>query len=228
MPHSSRIETIAALARSVETTAPAGPALVAIDGVGASGKTTLADELGVAVRTRPVAVLHADDFFNPPEIRHARGRHSPEGFWLDTYDYSRMISEALGPLRSRVPGAAQQVAPNLLEWIAPSALNRDAHDALVLVEGAFLHRHELRSYWDFSIFVDVPMVEARRRMELRAGVVLDDGLLARYFGAQQIYFRAARPWLRATVVLDNSELDQARRIEPADSAAAHDLVHRGD
>ena len=28
----------------------------------------------------------ADDFLNPAAIRHARGRDSPEGFFLDSYD----------------------------------------------------------------------------------------------------------------------------------------------
>lgn len=38
-------------------------ALVAIDGVGASGKTTFATALARYVTNRPVLVLHVDDFF---------------------------------------------------------------------------------------------------------------------------------------------------------------------
>ena len=72
--------------------------LVAIDGVGASGKTTFAAQLARRVGPRPVIVLHVDDFFHPPEIRHARGRHSAEGFWLDAYDYDALVAAALGPL----------------------------------------------------------------------------------------------------------------------------------
>ncbi|GEK23518.1 hypothetical protein [Cellulomonas xylanilytica] len=53
-----------------------GRALVAVDGVGASGKTTLAARLAQCLGPRPVIVLHADDFFHPSAVRHARGRDS--------------------------------------------------------------------------------------------------------------------------------------------------------
>jgi uridine kinase len=202
MPGSSRAETIGALARSLDAAAAGRSALVAVDGVGASGKTTLADELAAAVRTRPVTVLHADAFFHPPEVRHARGRYSAEGFWLDAYDYQRMVSAAREPLR--VP--ARRVDPG----------------TLVLVEGTFLHRQELVGHWDLSVFLDVPLAEARRRMHARAGVQIDERLVTRWLDAQRIYFRAAQPWQRATVVLDNSEPDRLRVVDAADSAAARD------
>ena len=55
-----------------------GRALVAIDGVGASGKSTFAAHLAHRIDTRPVTVLHVDDLFNPTVVRHARGRQSAE------------------------------------------------------------------------------------------------------------------------------------------------------
>jgi uridine kinase len=74
--------------------------LVAVDGVGASGKTTFAAALAKSITSRPVVVVHVDDFFYPAEIRHRMGRQSPEGFWLDTYNYAALTSSALMPLRS--------------------------------------------------------------------------------------------------------------------------------
>lgn len=79
--------TVDDLARRVLAAVPAGRrALVAVDGPGASGKSTLTAALAQQVTTRPVVVLHADDFFHPPAVRHARGRYSAEGFWLDAFD----------------------------------------------------------------------------------------------------------------------------------------------
>jgi uridine kinase len=155
------------------------------------------------VRTRPVAVVHADDFFTPPEVRHARGRYSPEGFWLDAYDYPRMIAEVLEPPGAEAPGG------------------------VLLVEGTFLHRRELRAYRDFSVFLDLPVAAASRRMNARAGVELDDRLLARYVGAQMLYFSTDQPWRRATVVLDSSTPDRLRVIDPERSAAAADARRGG-
>ncbi|MGV0153296.1 hypothetical protein ACSW29_08165 [Rhodococcus sp. GB-02] len=39
-----------------------------------------------ALRGSPLIAIHVDDFLNPSKIRHRRGRQSPEGFWLDSYD----------------------------------------------------------------------------------------------------------------------------------------------
>lgn len=86
------------LHRLLDAVPGAGRTLVAIDGVGASGKTTLAGQLADAISARPVVVLHADDFFHPRSFRHGRGRYSPEGFWQDTYDLDRLVSMALVPL----------------------------------------------------------------------------------------------------------------------------------
>jgi uridine kinase len=64
------------------------PARVAIDGVDAAGKTTLADEL--ARRLPGAERLCADDFLQPPEVRYRQGRESPVGYYEDSFDYARL------------------------------------------------------------------------------------------------------------------------------------------
>ena len=55
-------------------------AVVAVDGVDASGKTTLADRLAEAVAPRPPVVRASiGDFHRPRAERYRRGRDSPEG-----------------------------------------------------------------------------------------------------------------------------------------------------
>lgn len=73
---------------------------VGIDGPDGSGKTTFADELAEVLRQlgRSIIRLSADDFHNVRAIRYRRGRESPAGFWLDSYDYRRLIDDALLPL----------------------------------------------------------------------------------------------------------------------------------
>lgn len=171
--------------------------LVAIDGVGASGKTTFAARLADRLRPRPVVVVHVDEFFHPPQVRHARGRRSPEGFWLDAYDYGALVARALTPLGPGGSGSyGSQQAP---------------HDAIVLVEGTFLHRDELHGFWDWSIYLDVPFEEANRRMTLRDG---EGTPTDRYVGAQRLYFAAASPWDRASLVVDNTDPADPRIVGP--------------
>jgi uridine kinase len=64
------------------------PARVAIDGVDAAGKTTLADEL--AARLPAATRLCADDFLRPAEERYRQGRESPVGYYEDSFDHARL------------------------------------------------------------------------------------------------------------------------------------------
>jgi uridine kinase len=182
-----------------------GRQLVAIDGIGASGKSTFTANLAARFVHRPVVELHVDEFFNPPAVRHARGRLSPEGFWLDTYDYDTLSSDALDPLKH----GDGSYRSSRSDRSTTSPNRRAPSDAVVLVEGTFLHRDRLRPYWDFSIYLHVPFTVAAQRMAARGTIdSLEDPLLQRYFGAQRIYFEQALPCERASLVLDNSEFDQ--------------------
>lgn len=180
-----------------------GRVAIAIDGVGASGKTQFADALAGRLGDRPVIVLHGDDFFHPSKIRYARGRYSPEGFWLDAFNYESLARDALEPFRltgTYRPGSFDRTNDRTITLEA----RRAPADALLLVEGVFLHRAELAAGWDLSLFLDVSPDVAAQRMRARdAGV--DAAALERYQGAQQIYFHEARPWEHATFVVDNTD-----------------------
>ena len=198
--------------------------VVAVDGIGASGKSTFAAGLAERAQPRQVVLLHADDFFNPAHVRHARGRLSPEGFWLDTYIYDALISWTLEPL-SR--GGTGLYRPASFDRATGAAIRPEQvqapEDALVIVEGTFLHRDELARFWDYSIFLDVPVDEANRRMSQRGDLDSEheSDLLRRYNGAQRLYFAHARPWKRASVVVDNTDPTAPTIIDPANAHAAH-------
>ena len=51
-----------------------------------------ADELAAVLRDRGHTVIRAsvDGFHNPREIRYQRGRQSPAGYYLDSFDYDRL------------------------------------------------------------------------------------------------------------------------------------------
>ena len=198
-------------------------ALVGIDGVGASGKSRFADLLARRVDARPVLVLHLDDFFNPLEVRHARGRHSAEGFWLDAYNYTALMSWALEPLSATGDGRyrAASYDRETRRTIEPE-VQQAPPDALVLVEGTFAHRDELASFWDYSLYLDVAFNEAARRMVDRDGLAAEtvDQLMQRYNGAQRLYFASARPWERASLVVNNGNPGVPRIISASDTEAA--------
>lgn len=182
---------------------------VAVDGVDGAGKTTFADELGeILAQRRPVVRVSADDFLNPRAVRHRRGRHSPEGFWLDSYDYPALIRDVLRPLGPggdrRYRGAAHDLASD--QQVTPQWAQAPA-GAVLLLDGLFLHRDELAGLWGFSVFLRVPFEVTAARMADRDGSHPDPdhASMIRYVEGQRLYFAACDPVGRAGVVVDNTD-----------------------
>ncbi|SNT55198.1 uridine kinase [Asanoa hainanensis] len=188
-----------------------------MDGPDGAGKTVFADGLAAVLRSRGRSVVRIslDDFHNVRAVRYRRGRSSPEGFWRDSYNYARFRADVLEPFgpngSRRYRHAAHDLATDALLIPAPRLA---PPDAVLVVDGLFLHRDELASAWDLSVFLDVPFTETAARMALRDGTHPDPDHpdLRRYVGAQRIYFAACAPLSRASVVIDNSDFDRPRIV----------------
>lgn len=183
--------------------------MIAVDGVDGSGKTTFASRLAFAIESagRPAVIVHEDDFLAPREVRYRRGRESPEGYVRDSYDLAALLEHVLDPLR---PGGDRRVRRRVFDHRTDSPAAAPVEevpvDAVVIVEGMFLHRDELVTRWDWSVFLDVPFTETVRRMAQRDGSHPDPEhpSMRRYVAGQRIYLETCHPRERATVVLDNS------------------------
>jgi len=184
---------------------------VGVDGVDGAGKTRFADELAEVLRRRgrPVVRVGIDDFHQVRPLRYRRGRQSPSGFWLDSFDYRRVWAEVLDPLG---PGGSRRYRPvghDLAtdQVLTPPLVPAPAGAVLVL-DGVFLHRDELAGAWDLSIFLDVGFDVTAARMAHRDGTDADPEhpSMARYVLAQRHYLASCRPRQRASLVIDNSVL----------------------
>jgi uridine kinase len=91
------------------------PVRVAVDGVDAAGKTTLAEELVMPLRARGRPVIRAsiDGFHHPARIRHGRGPASPEGYYQDSFNYQRLAESLLVPLG---PGGSRRYVPAVFDY----------------------------------------------------------------------------------------------------------------
>ncbi len=201
--------------------AGAGPVVrVAVDGVDGAGKTVFADELAAALaaRGRPVLRASVDGFHRPRAVRHRRGRDSPEGFWLDSYDYDRLVAELLAPLGDPADSAVRTA---VFDWRADRAVDappvRMPPGSVLVLDGIFLHRDELRAYWDFSVYLHVDFAVSVARMAARDGSPADPTHPAnrRYVEGQRRYLTACAPAQRASVVVDNTDLARPRLSQSA-------------
>ena len=185
---------------------------VGIDGVDGSGKTTFADELADVLRGlgRDVVRVSVDDFHNVRAVRYRRGRSSPEGFWLDAFDYDRLRTDVLEPLG---PGGSRRYRPAAHDLASDQVLDLPPElappGAVLIVDGLFLHRDELADAWDLSIFLDVPFDVTTQRMAERDG---PSSNVSRYVEAQQLYFKTCNPQQQATILIDNTSLPTPRLL----------------
>lgn len=204
-----------------------GFALAAVDGVDGSGKSTFADAFADELRRqgRAVVLIRADDFHHLREVRYRRGRDSPEGFWLDSYDYESLERDVLEPFGPDGDGRYRAAAIDLSRDCRVNSPLRTARPGTVaVVEGLFLHRDELAHRWDYSVFLDVPFELTAARMAARDGTPADPKHpeMRRYVEGQRLYFRACAPWARADLIIDNSDAQWPRARLPSDMLAAAD------
>lgn len=184
------------------------PALIAVDGVDGSGKTTFASQLAAqyAQHGRTAHVVHMDDYLNPRAVRYRLGRDSPEGFFRDTYDLATFTANVLEPLSH---SGERSIVFRAFDHRADRPTHEDPipipAEAVVVVEGMFLHRDELRDAWDISVFLDVPFAVSVRRLAERDGTNPnpDDPSVHRYVEGQRIYLATCKPDQWATHVVAN-------------------------
>ncbi len=170
--------------------APTGrPRVVAVDGRGASGKSTLAERL--CRQVSPSAIVHTDDI----------AWHEPYFAWGHL-----LADHVLRPLRRgegvsfRPPAWAQHARDGTIE--VPAGLD------LVVVEGVGASQRELGDLIDATVWVQSDLAVAEERgiaRDISQGVNGDAEETVAFWHewmAQELRFlQAQRPWERACVVV---------------------------
>ena len=210
MSRSNRTALLRSIAGMVPSAHAAGRnVFVGIDGVDGSGKTAFADELaGVLAELQPTVRISIDGFHRQRAERYRLGRKSPEGFWLDSYDYDAFRRAVVDPLK-RGSGPYLLASHDLdTDEVLEGPLHYLHTPSVVLIDGIFLHRPELRSIWDFSIFLDVAFRVSVGRMAVRDGSDPNPSADSnrRYVEGQLLYINSVQPASIATVVVDNNEI----------------------
>ena len=206
--------------RSTQCGDPTRCSLVAIDGIDGAGKSTFADELARVLRADGVAVIRSttDSFHNPRSVRWTRGKASPDGFYLDSHDLATLRRVLLEPL-SATPPQPYRAAAFDEPSDSPVVATEERADAgsVLLFDGLFLQRPELRRYWDLVVWLDGQGRVDRRRLDWASRdcppgpaalphLVGCWGLLARYHLGMRRYLDECDPITGADIVIANDDL----------------------
>lgn len=210
MTRSELLERLIRQVEAIRSSHPVRPVRVGIDGVDAAGKTTLADELGASLQAlgRPVVRAGVDDFHHPKAHRYRLGRQSPEGYFHDSFDVARLRESLLDPLG---PGGDRRYRRRAFDYrrdaTVEAPIELAAPDGLLVFDGIFLQRPELRDCFELTIFLQVPFEVTVSRMVERDGGPhgVDHPGNRRYVEGQRIYLRECRPADRADIVIDNAD-----------------------
>jgi len=159
--------------------------IVAVDGHSAAGKSAFADSLTQRV---DASIVHGDDFYRVMDDSERERLTAKQG--ADTYyDWQRMRSEALTPLRSGCPATFHPY-----DWERNDLDERTVTvepAPIVIVEGLFVSRPELEDLVDLSVLVMCPDdVRWRRQLE-RADA--EEAWLVRWEAAEHLFFHRTRP-----------------------------------
>jgi uridine kinase len=170
---------LAAAIRSATPPAGVATAIVAVDGAGGAGKSTLAERLSDALGGVPV--VHTDDFAS---------WDNPVEWW------PALIERVLRPLAA---GELARYTPSA--WGGPPKPDVVIEPGgIVIVEGVTASRAAFRPYLTYSIWVEAP-----RELRLQRGIDRDGEEMREqwvaWMAAEDEYIAAERPAERADAVV---------------------------
>lgn len=184
---------------------------VGIDGVDGAGKTCFADDLASVLEGSGRSIIRAtvDAFHNSKSARYRLGPSSPEGYFLDSFNYPQLKEVLLDPLSPSGSGRYRTAIFDHRSDSAVTSPEKQVEDgAVLLFDGIFLHRPELRAYWDYSVFLEVHFDISIARCAQRDGGSPDPQAPEnrRYVEGQKIYLQTCDPKNHAAITINNDNL----------------------
>jgi len=151
-------------------------------------------------------VLHIDDFIHPKHIRYDESKKEWDCYYNIQWRYDYLVKEILSPIKrgDKIDKLIELYDKENDGYIKQQVLIE--HGTVLLLEGIFLQRKEIRRYLDFIIYLDVPQEVRLSRVIKRDGYIggLKDikcKYARRYFPAEEKYILDYSPIENADLVV---------------------------
>lgn len=174
-----------------------GVCLVGVDGCGGSGKSTFAGALARA--GTGVEIVHMDDFYRPAAER--LGMSAPADAMGADFDWPRLGQAVLEPLARGEQGRYQRY-----DWATDALAGWHEVEArgVVVIEGIYALRAELRDIYDVRIWVECPYELRLARGMARDGEAMRWRWEQEWMPLEDRYVAAHAPHEAADLVVDGS------------------------
>jgi len=165
-----RIEFLRTLTAEILHNYGRGRTIVAIDGADESERMHFADDLAAVLRedeNRRVFRASLRDFQRSRAARGEFGADTPEHHFRHGYDYAALRRVLVEPFRlgGSTGFVTEEFDSGRDEWIEPTWRTAPP-DALLVVDGEFANRPELRPLWSFSVLLESDVTNPSDRFYL--------------------------------------------------------------
>ena len=155
-------------------------AVIAIDGMCASGKTTLANRLSEEFEMQ---VIRMDDFFLPAAMRTPERLSQPGG----NIHHERFIEEVIAPLKNRTDFEYRVFSCTESDYTAAKSI---CASKPIITEGAYSLHPEIPDIYDLRIFLRVSPETQLERIESRNGAKALEIFKEKWIPLENRYFDA--------------------------------------
>jgi uridine kinase len=171
--------------------------LVAIDGCGGAGKSTLAEQ--IVSKYGSGQIIHMDDFYKPSSER-LQLKMDKKAPGAD-YDIKRLIQDVINPITNVMEAKYQRydwIMDKLAEWhtVQPNGL--------IIIEGVYSISDQLYNKYDIKIFV-----ECNRELRLKRGLERDGENALNFWKQWMIgedkYIQEQKPQERSDFIISGEE-----------------------
>lgn len=188
------------------------PFIIGINGIGTSGKTTMALLLSEYLRSQGIScqTIHLDDFHFEEEIRNANSDEA-EAFCEDYFDFQKILERILGPIT--------KMGELNLELSAMYNYETNNHDmtrdysvdgeTVVIFEGIYVFRREFLPHINYRVFIEISEDEALRRNLIRwdgrrTVEFVKQRFRNRYLAGYRLYEKRHDPKSVSDIVIDHN------------------------